>query len=162
MKKLTILTLFVAFLASCSPTLTVTNLQTNQTRKIKVKKINAIILNDGQVFTDDIGISNGNLTSEYLPIGWKTISTLEVRTTTFRDVIAFPLEITGLVAAGGGALVMGSALSDEEDMGSNLIVGGILIGAGAGLNRLGHAMRPTDKQSIKSLHAAEYNFGLNP
>ncbi len=166
MKRLTVFVLSLAILSSCSPTLTFTNLQTNKPRKVKVKKINAIILKEGLVFEENIDLNTGQLTANDQPIGWNQISAIEVRKRTFGDVIAFPLEVTGVAAAGLGVLVIGASLSDSndsEDLGSSLLVGGLLIGTGAGLNRIGHSMRPSDKKSIDVLESSRYSFGnLSP
>ncbi|MEQ8471658.1 MAG: hypothetical protein RIC35_10745 [Marinoscillum sp.] len=159
MKKLTFL-LTITLLTSCSPLLTVTNLNTQQPRRIKVKKINAIILKNGMVYEDNIRISTGRLTADGMMIGPAQISTIEVKKIRFGDAVAFPLEATGVVAAAGGLLVWGAALADDsaENLGSALIVGGVLLGGGVGLNRLGHAMRPKDGNSIESLNSTDYNF----
>ncbi|WP_421871972.1 hypothetical protein [Marinoscillum sp.] len=162
MNKLTTLILSLVILASCSPTLTVTNYQTNQLRKIKIRKINAIILKDGLVYEENIDWNTGQLTSAGVPIKWSQISAIEVRKRTFGDVLAFPLEMTGVAAAGLGILVLGSAIAednDSEDMGSSLITGGLLLGTGAGLNRVGHFLRPSDKKSIDVLESSQYSFG---
>lgn len=161
MKQSFITCAITLLLVSCSPVLEITNLHSGQPRKIKVKKINAIILNDGMVYEDNIGLSTGMLVADGIPIGWSQISTLEVKSTRFGDVVAFPLEAAGVVAAATGLLVWGAALSDDddtEDLGSSLIVGGVLIGSGVGLNRLGHAMRPKEDRSIEELNASDYNF----
>ncbi len=149
--------LFVA--ASCSPKIQVTNLQTNKHESIKVKKINAIILQDGRVYEDDIRLINGMLISDIASIGKKQISTIEVRQTKFADVIAFPVEVFGIVAIAGGGLLAGSALNDlSRETAPSLIVGFLMMATGLGLNRLGHAMRPLDQKSIKSLNASAYDF----
>lgn len=164
MQKLTFLMITIITLVSCGPSLQVTNLNTHTSQKIKVRKINAIILNDGQVLTENIQLGNGSLFSNGMPVNTKEISTLEIKQTKFGEVISFPLVMIGALAAGGGGVVIGAAIGEEDpsDMGNQLIIGGLLLGTGIGINRLGHAMRPSDKKLIKSLNASEYHFETPP
>lgn len=152
----TCLIAFIMLFSACSPTFYLNGALTKAPEYIEIREVKALILRNGEIFTDHIYMKDDQFFSGIRPIAWSELAALEVKQTKFGDVIAAPLEVIGgaSVLTGGGLIYLGGNTADDsEDADLGMMGAGVgIMASGVVLYQLGRKLRPLEQKATRTIY----------